>query len=312
MDTQLGPIKLRFIWNKVYQRPADEHLHEFLIHILRWTLGEKWYQEQEGKPDEEKHVIMRWIDSRHEFLTKIQHLNLTARDRVTPSGEFRELIALAADMYYLQLVNELPGTLKDRLRGYDEFQGARYEIAVAASLVRAGFEIEWVKAPKGQKHHEFNATHKVTGEVVAIEAKSRRRPGTLHQKGERPDFTAVRADIFSLYNQAMGQHPKDRPFGVFIDVNVPHQTNRPLPDRDWINNLRQKLAEEKEALFGAVSPNFLAVTNSAWHYEAKSEAAPGEYMLVIAPNPPFRFNNPLTLEAVNRALSIFSDIPDEN
>jgi hypothetical protein len=312
MSAQLGPFKLRFIWNKMYQRPANEHLHEFLIHTVRWTLGEKWYKEQESKHDEEKHVIMRWIDSRYEFLTQIQHLNLTPKDRVIPSGEFKELVALAADMYYLQLVNELPNSLKDRLRGYDEFQGARYEIAVAASLVRAGFEIEWVKAPKGQKHHEFNATHKVTGEVIAIEAKSRRRPGTLHQKGDVPDFGVVKADIFSLYNQAMEQSPGDKPFGVFIDINVPHQSNRPLHARDWINSLLQKIAEEKGALFGSVSPNFIAVTNSAWHYEAKSEAAPGEYMLVLSPRPPFPLNNPLTLEAVNRALNVFSEIPDED
>ena len=81
----------------------------------------------------------------------------------------------------------------------------------------------------------------------------------------------------------------------------------PLP-----NNLLQKIAEEKEALFGSVSPNFIAVTNSAWHYEAKSEAAAGEYMPVLAPKPSFRFNNPLTLEAVNRALNVFSEIPDED
>ncbi len=41
MSAQLGPFKLRFIWNKIYQRPANEHLHEFLIHTIRWTLGEK-------------------------------------------------------------------------------------------------------------------------------------------------------------------------------------------------------------------------------------------------------------------------------
>ena len=50
--------------------------------------------------------------------------------------------------------------------------------------------------------------------------------------------------IFSLYNQAMRQNPNDKPFGVFIDINVPHQSNRPLYARDWINNLLQKIAQE--------------------------------------------------------------------
>jgi hypothetical protein len=58
-----------------------------------------------------------------------------------------------------------------RLRSYEAFQGARYEIAVAATFVRCGFDIEWVEE-KAKKHCEFNATHKGTGENIAVETKS--------------------------------------------------------------------------------------------------------------------------------------------
>lgn len=43
------------------------------------------------------------------------------------------------------------------------FQGAKYEIAIAASIVRAGCDIQWIDhkaSEKGQKTCELIATHK--------------------------------------------------------------------------------------------------------------------------------------------------------
>lgn len=312
MKVQLGDLTCRFIWNKIRYRPQTEHLHEFIFNALLWTLGEKWHQDQISKPAEERHVIMRWANARYKFLIHAQSLGLTAKDRVIPSGEVRELISLAADVYYLQLVNELPRDLVERLRSYDGFQGARYEIAVAASLVRVGFEIKWKSVPKGQKHYEFDAIHKYTNEEAAIEVKSRHRDGTLHQKGEMPDFSSIRADIFGKYNEAMEQNPGGKPFGVFIDINVPHESDAPIPSRQWISDLLKKVESKQGANFGTTAPNFLVVTNSAWHYEGEYKAEAGEFMIVMPRNPPYPFKNPVTMEAIGRALNVFSAIPDED
>lgn len=311
MKFQLGGTTGRIVWDKIHIRPQTEHLHEFIFNVLLWTLGERWHKEQVSKSPEARHMIMRWVYARYEFLTKANAQGLTTKDRITPSGEVRELTSLAADVYYLQLINELPRALVERLRSYDGFQGARYEIAVAASLVRAGFEIKWKSAPKGQKHYEFDAVHKYTGEGIAIETKSRHRKGALHQKGELPDFSSVRADIFGLYNEAMEQNPGDKHFGVFIDINLPHESDAPLPSRQWINDLLQKVESKKSEVFGETAPNFIAVTNSAWHFEGEFRAEAGEFMIVMPRNPPHPFKNPVTMEAVGRALSTFSAIPDE-
>lgn len=312
MKFQMGDGTGRIIWNKVHIRPKDEHLHEFIINVLLWTLGEKWHKEQVKKSSEERHVIMRWLYARYNLLTHLSLLGKTPKDKIIPSGEVRELVALAADVYYLQLVNELPRKLVERLRSYEEFQGVRYEIAVAASLVRVGFEIEWIKTQKGAKTHEFDAVHKFTGERISVEAKSRHRPGTLHQKGEIPDLASAKADIFGLYNEAMKQNPSDKPFGVFIDINVPHQHDLPVTAKTWVEDIMQKLNAKQESVFGAAIPTFVVITNSAWHYEGKERAKPGEFMMLIPEHPLHRVNNIVTLEAVNHALTIFSDIPQED
>lgn len=316
MKFQLGDFTGRIVWDRIHIRPKTEHLHEFMVNVLIWTLGEEWHREQVNKLPEERHAIMQWIYARYNFLTQAQSLNLTPRDRLRPTGEVMELMALASDVYYLQLVNKLPEPLIERLRNYEEFQGARYEIAVAASLVRVGFDIEWInaKVSKGEKllkHCEFNAVHKASGETLAVEAKSRRRTGTLHERGNRPDFTTVKADIFRLYNKAMQQNPGDKPFGIFIDINLPHEADAPIPARQWIEDLLQKIEQGQEAVFGTAAPTIVVISNSAWHYEGETPAEKGEYMLFRPPHAPFQFENPLTVEAIWRALNVFSAIPDE-
>jgi hypothetical protein len=223
-----------------------------------------------------------------------------------------ELIALARDVYYLQLVHELPTPLRDRLIDYDAFQGARYEIAVAASLVRAGFEIEWLRNRQSKKHCEFNAIHKVTKEVIAVEAKSRRRPGVYHQKGDLPDLGVMKADIFSLYNEATLQNPGDKPFGVFIDINLPSQRDRTTLERDWVKDLLLKINREERSVFGSPPPAFVGITNSGWFYEGKSPAGWGESLAFVLPNASHPLKAPLTIEALHEALKLFSIIPDED
>jgi hypothetical protein len=88
---------------------------------------------------------------------------------------FRRITSLAHDLYLLQKVDRLPDGLVNRLRNHDGFQGARYEIAIAAAFVKCDFEIEWIGDLR-VKHPEFIARNKQTGEEVAVETKSRRRP----------------------------------------------------------------------------------------------------------------------------------------
>jgi len=169
---RLGEFIGRTIWNKIHWRPKDEHLHEFIFQAMGWTLGNHWIEEQMKMPLSDRHVIMKWTQSRYDFLTKIQKQGYKLGELVIPTGEVRELMSLAADMYFLQIGNELPKNLVKRLKSYDGFQGARFEIAVAASLVRAGFTVQWTDSHNSKKKiHEFDAYQIYTKETIAIEAK---------------------------------------------------------------------------------------------------------------------------------------------
>ena len=310
---RLGEVICRSIWNAIHYRPKDEHLHEFIVLAMQWTLGENWFNEQMGKPLEERHIIMKWLQARYIYLTEAMKNGAKIGQHIAATGEVRELVSLAADMYYLQLTRELPKSLVKRLKDYTEFQGARYELAVAAALVRVGFEIHWTNVVKGQKNHEFDATQKYTKETIAIEAKSRRRTGTLHEKGELPSFDELKLDIFSLMNKAMAQNPNDKPFGIFIDINVPRQQNLKNQEK-WKEKLFEKLRLEGASIFGENPPTFLAVTNSAWHYDRDNLTSAGEFFLSIptSKNVKFPFTNNITFQAITRALPKFSQIPKDD
>lgn len=177
MKLPVGPDHIgRVIWNAIHFRPKTETFHEFLINVLKWTVGKKWYEEQVQMAPEERHVIVKWcyaFGKLTQTLTPPDHK--PGQVFFAPlTGDVKELLVLADDVYRLQLVRKLPRKLLQRLGSYEAFQGARYEIAVAATFVRCGFEIEWIEE-KAKKHCEFNAKHKGTGESSQL----RQRAGTV-------------------------------------------------------------------------------------------------------------------------------------
>lgn len=101
-----------------------------------------------------------------------------------------------------------------RLQKTSLYQGARYEVFVAASLVRAGFTIEFEREDDPtRKHCEFTATSKLTGKLFSVEAKSR----------HRANHDNIKAGISRLTKKALGKQA-DHERITFIDVNLPHDT----------------------------------------------------------------------------------------
>jgi hypothetical protein len=259
-------------------RPATETFHEFLIEVpLKGTLGETWYKGEMAKAIEaDRHIVVRWLKAFREQQRK--HLPANHQPGqvfgAPTTGEITELLALAHDLYLLQKVDRLPDSLVNRLRNHDGFQGARYEIAIAAAFVKCDFEIEWI-GDLPIKHPEFVARNKQTGEVVAVETKSRRRPGVLNQPGTVPPPENLSADVDRLYREALGQDMGNHPFAIFLDVNLPPSTassavagwQREIAGR-WRGN-------EQLALLG--------FTNFAWHYSGTGPTLYPEFILATPP-----------------------------
>jgi hypothetical protein len=92
-----------------------------------------------------------------------------------------------------------------RLRNQDRFSGARYEVFVASTFVRAGFDIAFENEDdRSTTHCEFVATYRATVQRFSVEAKRR--------EGRRPR-------IGSLFNDAILKHA-DHKRVIFLDMNL--------------------------------------------------------------------------------------------
>jgi hypothetical protein len=213
-----------------------------------------------------------------------------------------ELVALAHNMYMLQKVDRLPDGVMNRLRNYDGFQGARYEIAIAAAFVKCDFEIEWIDE-KASKHPEFIARNPRTREEVAVETKSRRRPGVLHHPGTLPPADELRADVDRLYRDALQQDPGNRPFAIFLDVNLPPNTSQ------------DDVAQWQRELVVRWQPNeqlaLLGFTNFAWHYSGTAVGRRPEFLLSVPTNCARPLANAGTLRHLQLVLDMYGVCPNE-
>ncbi len=108
-----------------------------------------------------------------------------------------------------------------RLQHKDQFQGARHEAFVAATCIRAGYDIDYEDESDGTTRHvEFTATHRATGQKVSVEAKSRHRPGVLGREGTSVGSELVDAGIQRLIADAL-RKPASEPLVIFLDLNLP-------------------------------------------------------------------------------------------
>lgn len=308
-----GNRVLRFVGSMIIQRDKGERLHAFTVHWLYWKFGPEWFKKQDLLPEEDRHVVARWLPlywkwNNENYLSPQVGPN---RKADTP-GVVRELLTLASDVYTLLLVEKLPKALLDRLRDIGQYQGARYEVAVAAALVRAGFSINWKKGRGESKIYEFDATHKISKETVAVEAKSKVRKGAIHGKGDMEPFKDARADIIRLYDSAVSKRPGDKPFAVFIDINTPHDLTVIGPYEDWTKQILSLI--EKESLFkDSESPehSVLAITNSAWHYDGTGQTGQGRHILMWSEKGDQPIKHPHTLAAIQYAMTQFGIILDD-
>jgi hypothetical protein len=293
----VSPIEYqgRKVWaigTRVYaDRPPNETFHEFLLHVLRGTLGGKeWRDAEMAKAESERHFVMKCFEE-YERFTKAMLTPENQQDEgrwaAQPNGFVLYLLSLAWDIASLINASNLPDVLVDRLRDPVAYQGARYEIAVAATVARLDCEIRFLDEDeklRGQKHVEFVATHRPTGQQIAVEAKSRHRAGVIHQPGVADPDDPLRGDaraIRALYKAAVEKAPEGVPFVIFIDVNAPLQPEAEGLDKQWMQDIKRWMgrmpaptAEEPDIY------NALYVTNFAPHYQGDELAGGGEWAVI--------------------------------
>jgi hypothetical protein len=301
--------KLRVVRNKIHFRPLEETLYDFQLNHLLWVLGKEWFDKEMLKPLDERHVVMKWRHERNEVLEKYRAPSAPPNEPVKAplTGNMKALQILADDVYQLEHALEAPKKIVERLRNMREFQGARYEVLVASLFARCGFSIDFID-DRSKKNPEFFATK--GEERIAVEAKSRRRTGVLHEKGEfSVDSKPAPARIRGLFQEALEQNPGGVPFMTFIDVNLPLTPLTPPIERAWVREA-MKCFDDRKRDGLPESDIGLILTNIGWHYHREVGAPPSEAVTVRPEAPIFPIRNE-TWTLLEQALNEYGVIVDE-
>ncbi|MEN8180479.1 MAG: SEC-C domain-containing protein [Pseudomonadota bacterium] len=229
--------KIIAVGNEIHWNKCWETFPDFLGDYIRGVLDHDWGNSELKKPLKDRHEILKWYDSVCRYQSKFE-ANSNGVRQAQPTGAMKAWFQLAYDLYTIRHNAELQDFLLGRIRSSDQFQGALYEANVTAIFIRAGYDIDFEdETDRTSKHPEFIATHRVTGNKIAVEAKSRHRPGILGQPGAIDDSVDVSVDAKRILNKAFAKQ-SDLPFIVFLNVNVP-PTKESYVDSRWIREAEQ-------------------------------------------------------------------------
>lgn len=260
--------------------------HDFLFDYLKTTLGCKWGNAELAKDYSEIHPIIKWYISLCDF----QREHIKKEGEVHSgicTGTVAAYLSLAYDLYVLRHHSLLQKRLVERLENKDLFQGARYELYVTTTFIKAGFDIDFEdEADRSTTHCEFSATDKASGKKYSVEAKSRHRPGLLGQPGKPKKLEEIRLRIGRLLRSALAKRAQHQRI-VFIDINMPPEDVSPFTQQ-WFKLLMDEIEKvEKGTINGQpVPPAYIAITNHPYHYAGDKHPDPRKDYLVTAINVP--------------------------
>jgi hypothetical protein len=213
------------------------------------ALGVEWGNAEIAKPMADRHPVLIWYYKFCEYQRKFTILpgKVTSLPQI---GASRAYLHLAYDLYALDHNADLQTKLLSRLRNPDQFTGARYEIFVAATMIRAGFDIEFEdETDIDTTHCEFTAIYRRTSKCFSVEAK-------------RCENSRTR--IGRLFNGALSKRANHARI-IFIDINLRDDVPgdiAPIYKRKAVGRLR---ALETQLLNGEPTPSaYVFVTNYPW------------------------------------------------
>lgn len=257
VSIEASGYRLVAVRNRLLHSKGWRTFHDFLFDYIKIAIGVDWGNAELAKPLDQRHPILLW----YHHLCIYQRTFITDPGRVHSApmtGAVAAYLHLAYDLYALDHNAELQDKLIGRLKNGDNFAGAQYEVYVAATLIRAGFDLEFENEDdRTSSHCEFVATHKRTKNRFSIEAKH--RAGTKFRLGRQLNRALAKA--------------ADHQRIVFIDINVPDTT----AGSDTPDYLRTALADlrafEGRLINGKPLPDaYVVVTNTPWHHHLHTEA----------------------------------------
>lgn len=256
------------VGNQLYHSPKWKTFPDFLSGYLKLTLGTEWGDAELRKPYQKRHPILQWY---HEYCLLQRN-----DDRIEAEGEIKSYpmtgvvycyLGLAYNLYLLKHNVELQERLIKRLKNRENFQGAYYELMVANSLIRAGFELVLEdETDRSEKHCEFAAISKKTGKRYWVEAKMRAVVGQLGKtKNDGTENADPTSTLIKHLNGALKKTAENERF-IFIDLNTEPSDAKP----QWADKAFEKI-ERHEGRQNSEQRAYVFITNLPFHHSLREE-----------------------------------------
>lgn len=293
--------RLIAVGSRLYYHPEWRTFTDFLLFYVRDVMGRKWREAEGAKQGYERHPILQWRD-------RFVEASKTARREeggvvsAVPDGLMSALIFLAYDLYVLRDHAKLQDEVVQRLRHRDQFYGARYELFVAATFIRAGFDFAYEdETDTTVKHAEFIATHKESGLVVAVEAKARQRTVRVPF-----DVASIRPGVKQLLVNAAEKKPAHTLI-AFLELNLPPEPTDQPPS--WVPHVDAVVKEIVQDAGGQWPFGAVMCTNRPHVYGQPDEPDPAKQFAVIRPH-----SSPIPITIIDtlvRAVTQYGNVPSK-
>jgi hypothetical protein len=282
---------------------------DFLQFYIKVVLTPAWGKAELTKPLAERHPVMQWYDGMCHF-QQAQPRDAVGNMSFLPDGCTMAYLLLAYDLFALRHHQSLQSVVVHRLKHIDQFQGARYELFVAATCIRAGFDIEFEdERDSTRKHSEFIATHRKSKSKLSVEAKSRHRPGVLGRAGTPEPPGARPTGIGRLLRDAIAK-ATNLPHIIFIDVNTPPSDASPF-EKAWFKDVMEEVDKSGTVTGTDCAPfNLIVFTNHPFHYVARGTTSPSPETITTMPrNPCVPVTDVSEIHAIHTAAVKFGNVP---
>lgn len=296
----------------MYFMPADttKYFPDFLLRWAQIVFGREWWEAELTKTLEQRHPVFQWRMKAMIYQNK-QPKTEDGIYVAKTTGPMAAYYTFAYDLFVVADNQRLDEKLLERLKHPEHFQGARHELFAEATCIRAGYTIEHEdESSRLSRHAEFTATHRLTGEKVSVEAKSKHRPGVMGRGGDREVAGEYDLRIGKLLNDAIAKNPP-HPLVVFLDLNLPWEIADEIlslpPKRPVINKVLDmgRVGEEKLDLV-----SLLVATNHPAHYgQDEEETSKAHVCSIISLKPVKPLQQPEALKEIHDAAMKFTHYP---
>lgn len=303
-------FKFVAVGNELHRSEKWKTFPDFLLYYIKDVIGRDWYQAEMQKPEVERHQIVQWQSHLYEY-QKLQQRGPDGLYAMEPDGVTAAYMLLAYDLYILRHHESLQDIVVRRLRNATQFQGARFELFVAATLIRCGCNLLFEdESDPATKHPELIATHQETGEAFDVEAKSRHRPGVLGFPGEQEKPEEIKLGVRRLLNRA-AEKCGARPLAVFLDLNLSPELVAP-ENQEWLLKLRTEIQRLGIDANGVWPFALAIITNHPDHYGQFSGTKPPSMGYIMEPKGIVRnpLKHPGIADDIECALRQYGAIPN--